>query len=214
METTISPVSTETWQRTMKSKGINVLHISVQRPSFPGSGKKRRMEHYFAQMALQWQTRWENDLYQKACLAFEDRQSDPAFQPWCASFHYEITLWNPPLLSIRINVQEQGPVALPVSLCIGEVWDCSSGYPCSLRTFLPAKPYRWKKHLILQLQQQAEQRLDSGESLLYPNCLSMIEQTFDPSRFYLSEHGLVIFYPLYSLGSYGEGIPTFTIPVL
>ena len=125
---------------------------------------------------------------------------------------YQVTYWDPPLLSIRINIQEQGPATPPVSLCIGEVWDCSSGYPCSLRAFLPVKPRRWKQILTEQLQKQAQQRLDSGESLLYPNCLSVIKENFDPSRFYLTEDGLVIFYPLYTLGSYGEGIPTFTIP--
>ena len=207
------PVSTEAWKRTMKTKGTPVLHISIQRPSFPDSGKHRRMERYFAQLAQRWQTRWENDLYQKACQAFESQAGDSPFQPWQASFPYEVSFWSPPLISIRINIQEQGPVTPPSSLCIGEVWDCSSGYPCSLRTFLPAKPHQWKKHLIVQLQEQAQQRLDSGESLLYPNCLSIVKQAFAPERFYLTESGLVIFYPLYVLGSYGEGIPTFTIPI-
>ena len=170
------------------------------------------MNRYFDQLAQRWQTKWETTFYRNACLAYESQTDKTLFQPWRASLSYEVTFWEPPLISIRINIQEQGPVTPPVSLCLGEVWDCSSGYPCSLRTFLPAKPYQWKKHLTAQLQEQAQQRLDSGESLLNPNCLSVLKQTFDPDRFYLTEEGVVIFYPLYALGPYGEGIPTFTVP--
>ena len=212
MDLTSCPVSPKRWERKLKSNGTTVLYCSISRPAFSDSGKQRRMERYSARLAQLWQTRWENDLYRKACQAFADQPNDVLFQPWNATMDYQVTYWDPPLLSIRINIQEQGPATPPVSLCIGEVWDCSSGYPCSLRAFLPVKPRRWKQILTEQLQKQAQQRLDSGESLLYPNCLSVIKENFDPSRFYLTEDGLVIFYPLYTLGSYGEGIPTFTIP--
>ena len=56
-------------------------------------------------------------------------------------------------------------------------------------------------------------RLNTGETLLHQTCPAEIAQSFDPDRFYLAEDGLVIFYPLYSLGAYSEGIPTFTLPL-
>ena len=213
MDRTSCTVSPVLWNRTMKTIGTPVLIITVRRPSFPNSGKTQRMERYFMQLAHQWQTRWETDLYQKSCQALAEHTDKETFQPWNASMDFEITLWTPPLISIRINVQEQGPDATPRSLCIGEVWDCSSGYPCSLRMFLPAKPRRWKRTLIPMLQEQIQQHLNSGLSLLYPDCVSLAVRRFDPNHFYLTEDGLVIFYPLYALGSYGEGIPTFTIPI-
>ena len=213
MDLTSCPVSSNLKQRKLKSNGETVLEYSIQRPSFSDSGKLRRIEQYFARLAEPWQARWESQLYQQASQVFAGRSDSNPFLPWTATMDYQVTFWKPPLLSIRIDIQEQGPVTPPVSLCIGEVWDCSSGYPCSLRTFLPMKPRHWKRALTDQLQEQAQLRLDSKESLLHPNCLSIIKQTFDPNRFYLTEDGLVIFYPLCTLGSYGEGIPTFTIPI-
>lgn len=206
------PASPKRWERTLKSNGTTVLHYSICRPAFSGSGKQQRIERYFARLALLWQTRWENELYQRAGKVFAAWQNETPFSPWHASMGYEITYWKPPLLSIRIDIKEQGAMLPPALQYIGEVWDCSSGYPCSLRSFLPAKPFRWKASLIAHLQKQARQRLDSGESLLHANCISTVKQLFDPCRFYLSEDGPVIFYPLYALGSYCEGIPTFTIP--
>ena len=213
MNLTSCPASTKQWERNLKSEGITVLHCSICRPAFSNSGKQQRMERYFARLAQLWQSRWENELYQQACNARKTWPDDKAFPPWQANMDYQVTYWKPPLLSIRIEIKEQGATSPPALQYLGEVWDCASGYPCSLRSFLPAKPFRWKPRMITHLQKQAELRLNSGESLLRDGCLSEIKQSFDPNRFYLSEEGLIIFYPLYTLGSYGEGIPTFTIPI-
>lgn len=213
MDQTSCPVSPQQWERNLKSNKTTVLCCSIRRPSFSNTGKLQRMERYFAHLALVWQTRWENELYRQARQAFADQTGRDTAPPWQATLDYQITYWNPPLLSIRIDIQEHGPTNPPTLLCIGEVWDCSSGYPCPLHAFLPERTHRWKHPFIKQLQEQAQMRLNSGESLLHPNCLAEIEQTFDTDRFYLTEDGLVIFYPLYSLGAYSEGIPTFTIPL-
>ena len=213
MDLTSCPVSSNLIQRKLKSNGEIVLQYSIHRPSFPGSGKLRRTEQYFARMEQLWQARWENQLYRKATLAHAEQSKHTFFLPWQVSMDYEITFWKAPLLSIRIDIKEQGPVSPPISLCIGEVWDCNSGYPCSLHAFLPAKLHHRKHALTEQLQQQAQQRMDNEDCLFHANCLFIIKQAFDPSNFYLTENGLVIFYPLYTLGSYSEGIPTFTIPI-
>ena len=66
--------------------------------------------------------------------------------------------------------------------------------------------------LLHIIKAQAEEQLNSGESLLDPNCAAIMERTFDPSQFYLTDHGFNIFYPLSTLGPYAEGIPVFTVP--
>ena len=213
MDLTSCPASPKQWERNLKSKGVTVLHCTIRRPTFSDTGKQNRMERYFTRMEQLWQARWENKMYSLAQQAFADQPDQSSFSPWHASMDYRVTYWDPPLLSIRIDIREQGPVSPPISQCVGETWDCSSGYPCPLRAFLPAKPRHWKRTLTEQLKEQAQQRMSSGESLLNSNCLSVLKQAFDPNRFYLTEDGIVVFYPLYALGSYGEGIPTFTIPV-
>lgn len=198
----------------MKSNNDPVLTLSIRRPIFQRSGKTERIERYFSKLTEKWQARWETDLYSEACKAYADsRAQGSIFVPWQATLDYTITLWQQPLLSIRLDIQEHGPAPLPCTLCIGEVWDCSTGYPCSLRSFLPATPRRWKREIIRQLSKQAQSQLDSGESLLRPNCFSDIKNKFDAERYYLTENEIVIYYPLYVLGAYGEGIPSFTLPI-
>lgn len=214
MEPIPLPVSPKLWKRTMKSNREPVLTISIRRPAFPDSGKAERIERYFSQLAQRWQTHWETNLYPKACQSLAaHREKELPFLPWQVTLDYDVMLWQPPLISIRLDIQEQGPSSLPCTLCIGEVWDCAAGYPCSLRTFLPATPRLWKRELIKQISELVQQRLDSGESLLRPDCFLDLKQKFDPEHFYLTEEGIVVFYPLYVLGPYCEGIPTFTIPI-
>lgn len=213
MDLTSCPVSSISTQQNLKLNEKTILQYHIQRPSFPDSGHLRRLEQYFTRLEQQWKVRWECSLYHKAAQFYAEQSNQNIFIPWHANMDYEITFWKPPILSMRINVKEQGSVSPPVSLCIGEVWDCSSGYPCSLRSFLPTRQHHWKSNLVQQLQKQAQNRLDKGECLFHKDCLSIIKQNFDSNRFYLTETGLVIYYPLYTLGSYGEGIPTFTIPI-
>lgn len=213
MDLTSCPASPQQWERSLKSNGTVVLCCSIRRPTFPKPGKTRRIEHYFAQLAHLWQTRWETKLYRQAVQAFESQSERNPFQPWQATMDYQITYWNPPLLSIRIDIQEQKSTPYAASLCIGEVWDCSNGFPCSLRSFLPDKRCGWKRFLTERIKEQAQVLLASGESLLDTDRCPNIQQLLDPNRFYLTENGLVIFFPQCTLGSYGEGIPTFTIPV-
>lgn len=214
MDSTSPPVSPQLWKRTLKSNGDPVLTLSIRRPSFPESGKTRRIEYYFSQLAQRWQTRWENDLYPKACQSYTEHQAQSrTFLPWQVTLDYEITFWRPPLISIRLEIREQGPFSLPLFISIGEVWDIAAGYPRSLRSFLPETPRLWKRELMKHLAVLMQKQLDSGESLLRPDCFSDLKLKFDSERFYLTEEGIVIFYPLYALGPYSEGIPTFTIPI-
>lgn len=213
MEPSTPPVTPQSWKRVMKSDGECVLTLSIRRPAFPEQGKTARMERYFAQIAQQWQARWEALLYPQACQALTDaRQAGKPFLPWQAGLDYTVTLWNAPLLSLRLDAVETGQTARPLQIRTGETWDCACGYPRTLRSFFPAKARRWRKALLDSLRDQAARQLASGESLLDADCAQIMERAFDPDRFYLTEDGITIFYPLCVLGAYAEGIPVFTVP--
>lgn len=214
MDLSTPPVTSQSWKRVMKSNGEPALTLSLRRPAFPDTGKTRRMERYFAEVARQWKTRWETVLFPQACQALTDaRESGGTFIPWKAELNYTVTLWRPPLLSLRLDTVESGPSPKPLHICAGETWDCACGYPRTLRSFFPAKARRWRKSLMDSLRSQAAEQLASGESLLDPDCPQVMERAFDPERFYLTEEGVAVFYPLYILGSYAEGIPVFTVPI-
>lgn len=214
MNSSTPPVTAQSWKRVMKADGAPVLTLSIRRPAFPDTGKTRRIERYFAEVTRQWKTRWETVLFPQACQALTDaREAGNPFTPWNAELDYTVTLWRPPLLSLRLDAVESGQAPRPLHIRTGETWDCASGYPRTLRSFFPAKARRWRKDLMDALRSQAAERLASGESLLDPGCAQILERTFDPERFYLTEEGLSVFYPLCILGAYAEGIPVFTVPI-
>lgn len=208
------PFTPKEQRHIMKCDGDPVLEWSICRPAFPETGKTARLERYFSYMAQQWIIRWETILFPRACQTRSDAlKSGAHFLPWRAELNYTVTLWQAPLLSLRLDAAEscQGPRAMRIRC--GETWDCATGYPRTLRSFFPPKAHRWRKELLDDLKNQAVQRINSGESLLDPDCAQIMERTFDPDRFYLSEEGISVFYPLYVLGPYAEGIPVFTVPI-
>lgn len=214
MDPSTLPAVAKEWAHVMKQNGEPVLTLSIRRPSFPETGKTSRMERYFAELARQWKLRWETVLYPRACQAKDEAvQAGTDFLPWQAVLDYTITLWHAPLLSLRLDIAESGrQPGRPLRICMGETWDCASGYPRTLRSFFPAGASRWRKELLDGLKNQAAQQLTSGESLLDPECARVMERTFDPDRYYLTTEGLAVFYPLCVLGAYAEGIPVFVLP--
>ena len=214
MDLSALPITPRHWKHTFKSDAEPVLNLSIRRPAFPDTGKTARMERYFAQVAQQWKTRWETVLFPRACQAFaKARESGAVFLPWQASLDYTVTLWRAPLLSLHLDCMESCPPSRPLRSRAGETWDCSSGYPRPLRSFFPPRAHRWRRTLLNSLQEQAAQQLASGESLLDADCAQIMERTFAPDRFYLTEEGLSVFYPLCLLGAYAEGIPVFSVPL-
>lgn len=212
MDSSAPPVTPQLWKRVMRANNEPVLTLSIRRPAFPDKGKTRRIERYFAEVAQQWKARWETVLFPRACQALADaREAGSSFIPWKAELDYTVTLWRSPLLSLRLDAAESGGTPRPLHIRAGETWDCACGYPRTLRSFFPAKDHRWRRELMNALYSQATERLNSGESLLDPDCAQIMGRAFAPERFYLTEEGLSIFYPLYVLGPYAEGIPVFTV---
>lgn len=212
MDFASAPVVPKEWKNVMKHNKAPILTLSVVRPSFPGSGKVKKIDRYFNHMAEQWIQRWQTKVFQDACRSCSDTGEPTDFKPWDAAFRFTLTYWRDPILSLYIDICETGHGDRPFLLRLGETWDCSTGYPRSLRSFFPAKNRFWRKNLLKSLKEQAIQQINSGESLLDHQCPIIMERAFDPDNFYLTEEGISVFYPLYILGPYAEGIPVFTVP--
>lgn len=213
MESVCFPFPPKTWNKTMTYRSQPVFLMSLQRPSFPESGKTARIERYFAYVAQLWINRWKDLLFPSACSSLTKAlENGSTFHPWHAELNYTVTYWHEPIFSLRLDITESGETPKPHLFRMGETWDCIAGYPRSLRSFFPENTLIWRKKLLVSLKDQADQQICSGESLLDTGCKQIMDRSFDPDRFYLTENGICIFYPLYILGPYAEGIPVFTIP--
>lgn len=214
MDSSPLPFTAQQWNRTMKQGSLPVLVLSIRRPVFPKNEKTARIERYFAQLAKQWRNRWETILFPKACQAKDAAQKRGVdFPPWQAKLDFAVTFWKPPLISLRFWAEESTEGDHPFSVCGGETWDCATGYPRTLRSFFPPRDLRWRGKVLQTIHDQAAERLSSGESLLDADCSQVIDRAFDPEHYYLTDEGAAVFYPLYTLGPYAEGVPVFTIPL-
>jgi len=62
-----------------------------------------------------------------------------------------------------------------------------------------------------RIERQVEERCSSGTSLLDSDCSARLKREFDSSRFYITEQGIEVFFPMYALGPGVEQIPAFLL---
>ena len=204
-------LNTWTWKQVLKQDGEPVLLLSIRRPDFPEERRAtRRLQRYYRRLVDTWKARWEQALFPLACQALSQaREQSRPFQPWTASLDYAVTLEDEDRLSLRLEVLEQCPTQRPARVWCGDTWNKHTGTPVLLRGLLPVGTTR--RDLTDLLAQQAAQRLAGGESMLYEDVEYRAKVSFSPERFFLTQEGLVIFYPMLALGPAAEGVPAFPL---
>ena len=200
------------WRRVLKWEEEPVLTLSLRWPKLsedlPGT---RRVGRYYRQVSEQWKARWETELYQRACEgAAAARAASRPFQPWTASLDFALTHREGGLLSLYQDAAEYAGGAHPITVRRGDTWSLPSGTPRSLSSFFPPRS-RWRRRVLEEAAAQVQARISAGEALFYEDWPRRLEAEFNPERFYLTGEGPVLFYPLYAVAPYAEGIPTFQI---
>ena len=205
-------IKKQEWELTLE--GEPVLCCLMTRPECGGTWRGlEAINRYYARVAQVWQERWKREVYVRACLDLADRRAQgKPFHPWQASLTTQITYQSDGLLSLFQDGTEQAGHDRPVTARRGDTWSLETGAPLSLGWFL-GKTRRWKGRVRKQMEEQAAQRLASGESLLDTDCRDKMRALFDVRRFYRTEQGIRMFFPMYALGPSVEGIPVFDIPL-
>lgn len=205
-------VTQQVWQLTLQ--GEPVLTCQLTRPQLTGRGRGvRAINRYYQRVAETWKRRWDRELYLRACLDLADRTAaGKSFQPWQAQVDTCVTLDNGELLSLWQEGRERQGNRPAFVVRTGDSWHVQTGAPVVLKELFRGV-MNWRKHVLVQLEQQVRQRLEQGESLLFQHCTDLAKAQFDPKRFWLEEDGLRIFYLPEVLGSRVEGTIVFAISI-
>lgn len=205
-------VEMEQWKRVLKWEEEPVLTISLQYPKLPEDNPgTRRVSKYYHHVAEQWKERWKSELFAQAQeVAQAARAASRPFHPWEAALTYQITYLTGEMFSLYMDAYEYAGGAHGITVRSGDTWEMPSGTPRTLPSFFPPHSH-WKQTVLDQAAQTIQARLDTGESWFDQDWREKLVQEFDPNRFYHTEDGLAIFYPLYSIAPYAEGIPVFPI---
>ena len=67
---------------------------------------------------------------------------------------------------------------------------------------------------MLRLAEEAiQQQEEAGIARYHPHCRRALRRHFDARNYYLSDEGLVFFYPMYAIAPAEERIPAFCVPL-
>lgn len=189
--------------------GESVLLTVTQRwPRLGGEGPgPRRIDRYYDALAERWRRRWQGPLLARAKAA-----AGPETPPWEASLDFTVTRFQDGLFSLWLDAWEDTGARRPRRVRMGDTWRVSDGDPVTLRELLP--PQRWWRGPVLEeVRRQIGGRVSAGEAIFYDDWPQLASRLFSPDRFYLTEQGAAVFYPVESIAPALEGFPTFPIPL-
>lgn len=205
-------VEADLYKRVLKCEGEVVLTLSIRTPRLPETSPAlRRIGRYYHHAGQCWRARWETKLYAQACASLaEMRAQSYPFHPWEAVLDFTVSFNENCLLSLYMDSYEFTGGAHGNTVRCGDTWDLCNGMPRTLPTFYPPKSH-WRREAVAAVHTEIERRLATGEYLYLDGWEQEVITQFDPCRFYLTGDGVTLFYPLYTLAPYVEGIPTFLI---
>jgi len=196
----------------MMLEGECVLRCVLTWPECTGTWRGlEAIRRYYDHVTDVWRMRWERELYLRACLDLADRRAQGRpFRAWQAELVTQVTYQESGIFSLWQEGRERWGYEKPLSLRHGDTWSLAEGVPRTLASFYPKKR-RWKRSLLEQVERQARQRIDGGESLLDADCTRLLRREFNAENFYLTGEGVQVFFPMYTLAPGGEGVPVFSV---
>lgn len=204
----LQPFTTE---REWTADGITILVASVSVPQ-PVSAKDnvcRRIRRYYRLLCRTYLRYCEKMLLPQAVSAYRAALSSSTPLPlFRAELDYRVTYHASGLLSLYTESRESALSGRPLITRRSDTWDLRSGYPIPLSDFFP--PHSpWKKQLLSHAAAEIEKQERAGTARYHEGWLKLLRRHFNPENYYLTEDGLVFFFPMFSIAPSAEGIPAF-----
>lgn len=165
----------------------------------------RRVNRYYETLVDRWKKRWAGPLLEQAKAA-----NRPETPPWEARLTFTVTLFQDGMFSLYWEAAEDVGGRRPRRVRQGDVWRLPEGVPVTLRELLPPRRW-WRGPVLEQVRRQIGQRLHAGEAVFFEDWPSLASRKFSPGRFYLTEEGPVVFYPVETIAPAMEGFPSFLL---
>ena len=173
----------------------------------PPPGAPRRAERWRRRLEAVWTRRWEGPLYRRACAALgEARAASRPFQPWQAALTGTWTEGEG-LLCLRWEAAETVD-GRRRALWGSALWSLPRGAPVTAAELLGRG---WRRWVRAQVSAQIEARLDSGQSLFYPDWRRRLRRQIREEHLFWTGEGWALFCPTCSLAPALEGTPVFSL---
>ena len=197
----------ETCQEVFREGETVLLTVQARWPRLEGEGPGvRRINRYYDALAQRWKKRWAGPLLEQA------KASQPDCPPWTAKLDFTVTLFQEDLFSLYWEVSEDVGLRRPRRIRQGDLWRLSQGVPVLLRELFPSAR-SWRKGVVEEVRRQIQARMETGEAVFYEDWPTLAVRRFSPDRFYLTQEGPVVFFPVESIAPPMEGFPNFLLRV-
>lgn len=124
---------------------------------------------------------------------------------------FESAYCRKPIISLFYDIYEFTGGAHGNTIRKGNTWDMEKDAIIALGSLF-AKDYDYTAVLLKYIGSEARRRQITGMAHYFENLDENIKKYFDHANYYLTTEGLAIFYPLYTIAPYSEGIQVFIIP--
>ena len=202
-----------TAEREWTVEGVPVLTaaVSVPQPVPAADRLSRRIRRYYQLQCRSFLRYCEHALLPQAQAEYRAALAAstpiPCFR---AELAYRVTYNANGLWSLYTQSRE---VTLPGQTLLtrwGDTWDLSEGYPAQLSSFL--KGGTRKRELLVIAEAESQRQEQAGAARYHEGWRRQLRRRFNPQNFYLTEEGLVFFFPMYAIAPAAEGVPAFTVP--
>jgi hypothetical protein len=124
---------------------------------------------------------------------------------------FEPTYCKEPYVSLYREIYEFTGGAHGNTTRYGSTWDLKRNKQLSLADLFK-KGWDYKYFMLQFIQGEAKRRKITGQADYFDNLTENLTKYFDEKNYYLTEKGIAIFYPLYTIAPYSNGIQVFVIP--
>jgi hypothetical protein len=195
-------------------KGVAMIDIGISYPQLENR-RYAQFSHdinvFYRNGARQYYEYGSHEMFNAAVKEFlYDAQQHYPFKNHQLLQTFETTYNQKSLVSIFYDRYEYTGGAHGNTTRASDTWYFSDGVHVELGDFFYGSYY--KAFIYEYITNQIKQQIADGNTYYFDNYAKNVFRYFDEKNYYLTENGFALFYPLYTIAAYVQGISVFVIP--
>jgi hypothetical protein len=195
-------------------KGIVMVDISITFPQVDVWEKphvSQRISSFYQDSAKKYYEYAAHELYEEAIKEYIFRMGQHfPFNAYNVVQTFEKPYNLAGLLSIYYDRYEYTGGAHGNTVRYADTWHLSSGRRLTLSDFFEDSSY--KSVFFEYITAEIKRQIEAGNTYYFDDYVKNVFRYFDEENYYLTDTGFAIYYPLYSIAAYVQGIPVFIVP--
>ncbi len=192
-----------------------VLHYKINYPQFCSlndSASVCRMNRFYRNKAAAFQNYCETKLYPSAVQDYQYSVANGfPVRAYEALLVYEVMYNQDCFVSLYFDEYQFTGGAHGNTVRTSQTWNLETGCRISLQQLFPFTA-DYKKFVLGEINAQIAEQLQNAQGAYFDNYEQLVEATFHPCNFCLTQDGVAVYFQQYDIAPYSSGIPVFLIP--